>query len=292
MKRKRKGNVFRTQSDLKDFKKDKNYKRIGYVGEIKVCEQLFTIYGEGEIEISLSSSEGIDIIVYFKKPKKVITIEVKSSKYKEDYIKNTGFYGIPIKTKDFQYNFDLLAMVNFAPNIVNKNLVNFRKDEKCFILYFTLEDLDFLDPNPFMVIPPINLDYLKNLDKESESNYIAHINTFYNNFYKTIILPAEFIFKHINFMENLPSKYSNKISFPKWFGEQERCLYIRDYHKKIKSFYWEHIESNFDKLTNIQRIIDSIKNHSSWRFEENYPISEKNYCLNCDMKCPYAINQR
>ncbi len=56
-----------------------------------------------------------DLNIKFKEEVKPITIEVKSSAFKNDYYRNHWSYGVPIKIKDFDYKFDLLAMVNFIP---------------------------------------------------------------------------------------------------------------------------------------------------------------------------------
>lgn len=64
---------------------------------------------------------------------------MKSSAFKDDYFIKNWVYGVPIKAKDFNYEFDLLAMVNFIPpgetNSLGK-MSKIRSDYKNVSLYF------------------------------------------------------------------------------------------------------------------------------------------------------------
>ncbi|MBN1214495.1 MAG: hypothetical protein JXA99_03540 [Candidatus Lokiarchaeota archaeon] len=284
-------NLISSMEKLNEIQNEKNYSEIRNIGEMKVCEELLRQYGDNNIQIDISPSKGVDLIVYFIKLKKIINIEVKSTAFKNDYLKDMWIYGIPIKTKDFE-EFDLLAMVNFIPKIIKSNvnttqIEKYNDQKECVIFYFNQSDFNILLPSPFMILPSTNLMYLK----KSKDN-IGKIKRFFDNFYKGIVIPPEKIFDTCSFKEHLNFlKFKNCLNYPNWFGKNEECRYIREYHKSIRDFYEEIIIKDWDRIINIQKNINLLGNESLSKFKEFYPIND-NYCDTCKMDCRFRVIQR
>lgn len=268
--------------DVKDLLK--KYDKMSYIGELKVAEKLFLDFG-GEIKnIEWSPQEGIDLQVFFNNRTNPLLVEVKSSAFKNDYLKDCWIYGIPIKVKDFKGNFDILAMVNFFPpnkkNMFNSKNKKLRSDLKSEILFFHYHELKELDPNPYKIIPNTTLSKLKE---------ICGLKEAFSNFYKAILVESSFIFRIGNFNElNNNEKYKGKLSFPESFGYNEPCVYIRNYHASIRNFFQNIILDQGQRSMNLKNkvktILDKVKTIND--FKEAYEI-EENYCQSCKINCEY-----
>jgi len=251
---------------------------ISAIGELNVAIQFFIAFDKDNKKIQniqWQRRKGIDLIINFSDDSK-IKVEVKTSRLKKDYLRNFLIYGIPIKKKDFENKFDLLAMVNLKNDY-----------ETDHFLYFPFEIFNKLKPNPLNIIPKTTFmslfdkyQYDKNNPK---SGYIGKIlpRQVNNDSYKSIIIPGEY--------------QTNSTNFPEWFGKKEECAFIREYHLSIKQFYEQEILNNIELRKDLLAFCkNSIQLKKEKNFEEIY-ISEvyyENYCLNCSEKCLYTVNKR
>ena len=112
---------FSTEKQIRDKLKGYKPKLIGPIGEVAVALQFLDVFKD-KIESIDKRGDDVDLTIKFKDEEKPIAVEVKSSD------------GVPIKTKDFGYEFDLLAMVNFIlpdkTNSLGKNSSKIRSDSK------------------------------------------------------------------------------------------------------------------------------------------------------------------
>lgn len=276
-------NVLKNLIEVRDLIKEK--KRLRDIGELKVAEMFLEEFDLVINQIEYNPHENVDLKLSFKNNTNDIKVEVKSSSFKNDYINDMWWYGVPIKKKDFEYEFDLLAMVNFIPG---PNYSKKKDNNDCVILFFTYHDLKDLLPNPFMILPTTNFYKLK----KKENEFINHIKNFWNNFYKSINIEADLVFKAHNFVPK-GKKYQNKLKFPNWFGKNEECYYIKEYHESIRNFYESQIVKKWERRTNIKTMVLEAQSIKSLKkeFNEDYFL-EKNYCENCTMKCEYIPIRR
>ena len=151
--------IFNTKKQIEDKLKGYKPKSMGPIGEAVVALQFLDVFKD-KIESIDKSGNNVDLTIKFKDEETPITVEVKASAFKADYYRDHWVYGVPIKAKDFDYEFDLLAMVKFIPPDETNSLgkkSKIRKDYKNVTLYFMYNELESLLPNPFMYIPTTTL---------------------------------------------------------------------------------------------------------------------------------------
>jgi len=263
----------------------KNKNRLRDIGELKVAKTFFEEFGQNIKSIEYKSGKDVDLNVFFNNNPAGLKVEVKSSRFKDDYIKDMWWYGLPIKKKDFKYGFDLFAMVNFIPG---PNNLKRNDNNDCVILFFTYHELQDLLPNPFMILPTANFYNLKDKKKGNINN----IKSFWNNFYKSINMEGDLVFKKHGFIP-IEKKYDKKLKFPHWFGKNEICYYIKDYHDSILKFYESQIVKMWEKRTKLNAMILEAQSNRSLKkeFVEDYSL-EKDYCKNCTIRCEYIPIKR
>jgi hypothetical protein len=201
-------------------------------------------------------------------------VEVKSTSFKKDYFRSNFFFGVPVRKKDFDYSFDLLAVVNF----LREKKKNF--DDKCVILYFLYDELVKLRPhNPYRFIPYVNLERVLS-DK---------IKNFFNNYQIGIALESKFIFDKVNFSEH--NKTVEEISFPSWFGRDEGCEYVTRYHKSWRSFQEEEVKKKWDFRRDVVKATKMARKATTHnKFVETHDIDDL-ICRNCK-KCEFPLTKK
>ena len=242
---------FFTLSEVKNelnMRKNKEKPNISILGELNVAIQFFETFYDVFQEIKYiewKHREGIDLTIKFLN-RSDSKVEVKSSLLKKDDHLNNFIYSVPIKEKYFSNRSDFLAMVNF------KN--DFEVD---YYLYFPVEILEKIKPNPYYILPKT---ILTNLYKEYPCDK--------NKFYKEIIIPKSG-------------------QYPNWFGKKEKCPFIREYHLSLKQFYEEDIVKKREILSNLALFYQNGFKMKSKVFQEGHIHNgyHENFCLNCSEKC-------
>ncbi len=284
---------FSTIKQIKDKLKGYKPKSLGPIGEAVVALQFLNVFKE-KIDSIINSGNDVDLTIKFKDEEKPITIEVKSSAFKNDYYRNHWSYGVPIKTKDFDYEFDLLAMVNFIPPNKTNSLgqqSKIRDDYKNVILYFLYNELESLLPNPFMYIPTTTLLKLK-----SECGDINNFLTFFNNYYKDVNIDPAIVFDEAGFSwENykLHNKLKGEIGYPNWFSKSLGCKYLSNYAVNRRKFYEREIKSKWKKRIDLKQMVNNafINKPKKSKINEDYPV-DSSFCESCPQKCEYIPIKR
>ncbi len=236
-----------------------------------------------KIESIDKRGDDVDLTIKFKDEEKPITVEVKSSD------------GVPIKTKDFGYEFDLLAMVNFIlpdkTNSLGKNSSKIRSDYKNVTLYFMYNKLESLLPNPFMYIPTTTLIKLR-----KESHDLEDFLASFNNYYKGVIVDPTIIFDEIGFSWDnykLNNNLKGELGFPSWFNKSLSCKYLANYAANRREFYKREITSKWKERIDLNQMIENaiINKPKKSRINEEYPI-DLSFCKNCTQKCKYIPIKR
>ncbi len=277
---------FSTKKQIEDKLKGYKPKSIGPIGEAVVALQFLDVFKD-KIDSIDNSGNDVDLTIKFKDEEKPITIEVKSSAFKDDYYKNHWVYGVPIKAKDFDYEFDLLAMVNFIPPDETNSLgqkSKIRSDYKNITLYFMYNELDSLLPNPFMYIPTTTLLKLK-----TECSDIKNFLTFFNNYYKDVKVDPTIVFDEAGFSWDnykLNNNLKGELGFPSWFSNSLSCKYLANYAVKGREFYEREIISKWKERIDLTQMVENaIRNKpKKSRINEEYLI-DSNFCKNCTQKC-------
>lgn len=276
--------------------------QLSIVGELCVAKEFFKAFGKEIDQIKWSHRVGIDLEVKFTHSSESLKVEVKSSNFKMDFFQDLYLYGVPVKSKDFRNEFDLLAMVNFLPIFPEEKKSNIKPDlEKYFILCFPYNVFEKTKPNPYIFLPTTTLNNLKRKyeyrkSKNSErKGYIGRIKQFWNNYYKSIILEGNIINK-VNPNGNYEID-GEKLTFSYWFGQDEECPYIREYHDSLKKFYYEEVINKWEIRINLSKAVQIALNQQKNRFEETFikikdgkPLDgyfSTNFCINCSEKCQY-----
>jgi len=136
--------------------------QLSMVGELCVAKEFFKAFGKEIDKIKWSHRVGIDLEVKFTHSSESLKVEVKSSNFKMDFFHDLYLYGVPVKSKDFRNEFDLLAMVNFLPIFPEEKKSNIKPDlEKYFILCFPYNVFEKTKPNPYIFLPTTTLNNLK-----------------------------------------------------------------------------------------------------------------------------------
>ncbi|MBA7574991.1 hypothetical protein ES708_16807 [subsurface metagenome] len=279
------------RNKLKGYKPDS----MGLIGEAVVALQFHDIFKDKIDRIDKLGND-VDLTIKFKDEEKPITVEVKSSAFKDAYFRDYWVYGVPIKTKDFGYNFDLLAMVNFIPPDKNNSLGNnskkIRSDHKNVTLYFMYNELDSLLPNPFMYIPTTTLIKLREESRNSLKYFLAS----FNNYYKGVIVDPTIIFDEIGFSWDnykLNNNLKGKLGFPSWFNKSLSCKYLANYAVNRREFYERKITSKWKERIDLRQMVENaiINEPKKLKINEEYPI-DSNFCKNCVQKCKYITIKR
>ncbi len=284
---------FSTKEQVNEKLNGYNPNKIGNIGEAIVALQLHDVFGERIASINNSGKE-VDLTIKLKDEEEPITIEVKSSAFKKDYYRNHWAYGVPIKTKDFNYKFDLLAMVNFIPPNKSNSLgqkSKIRSDYKNVTLYFMYNELESLLPNPFIYIPTTTLLKLK-----TECNDIKNFRTFFNNYYRDVQVDPIIVFDEVNFSwENykLTNNLKGDLGFPRWFDKSLSCKYLADYAVNRREFHEKEIKNKWRERIDLEQMVDkSIINISKKsKINEEYDIN-LSFCKNCAQKCEVIPKKR
>ncbi|MCP6718624.1 MAG: hypothetical protein KJI71_00145 [Patescibacteria group bacterium] len=284
---------FSTKKQIKDKLKGYKPKSMGPIGEAIVALQFLNVFKE-KIENIINSGNNVDLTIKFKDDAKQITVEVKSSAFKNDYYRNHWSYGVPIKVKDFDYEFDLLGMVNFIPPDKTNSLgqkSKVRSDYKNVTLYFMYSELESLLPNPFMYIPTTTLLKLK-----TECSDIYNFLTFFNNYYKDVTVDPTIVFDEVGFSWDnykLNNKLKGELGFPSWFDKTLSCKYLASYAVNKREFYKREVISKWKERIDLRQMVDKAINNKSKksRIYEEYPI-DSSFCKNCPQKCKYILVDR
>lgn len=284
---------FSTKKQIKDKLKGYKPKSMGPIGEAVVALQFLDVFGE-KIESIDNSGNDVDLTIKFKDEEKPITVEVKSSAFKGDYFRDHWVYGVPIKAKDFDYEFDLLAMVNFIPPDETNSLgkkSKIRSDYKNVTLYFMYNELESLLPNPFMYIPTTTLLKLK-----TECSDIKNFHTLFNNYYKGVKIDPTIVFDEIGFSWDnykLINNMKGELGFPSWFNKSLSCKYLANYAVNGREFYEREITSKWKERIDLNQMVENaiINRPKKSRINEEYPI-DSNFCKNCTQKCKYIPIKR
>lgn len=277
---------FSTQKQIIDKLNGYKSKSIGPIGEGIVALQFLDKFKD-KIENINNSGKNVDLTIKFKDQEKPITVEVKSSAFKDDYFRNNWIYGVPIKTKDFNYEFDLLAMVNFIPPEKNNPLGKSRKirsDYRNVTLYFMYNDLESLPPNPFMFIPTTTLLKLK-----TECSDIENFRTFFNNYYKGLKVDPTIVFDEVGFSWDsykLNNNLKGELGFPSWFNKYLSCKYLANYAVNDREFHEREIINKWKRRIDLKIMVENaiINRLNKLRINEEYFI-DSSYCKNCPQKC-------
>jgi len=284
---------FTTKKQVKDKLDGYNPKSMGKIGEAVVALQFHDVF-KSNIENIKSRGNDVDLTIKFKEVQKSITVEVKSSAFKGDYFRDYWVYGVPIKAKDFNYNFDLLAMVNFIPPDESNSLgekSKIRRDHKNVTLYFMYNELESLLPNPFMYIPTTTLLKLKN-----ECVDIGNFRNLFNNYYKGVIVDPKIVFDEAGFSWDnfkLTSNFKDKIGFPSWFNEFLSCKYLANYAVNGREFHEREIRSKWKERIDLTQMVKKaiINKPKKSKINEEYFI-DSSFCKNCIQKCEFIPIKR
>lgn len=170
-------------------KKINSGRMINKRAEQYVVKELVKIYKNKVAKIKYGIGKGPDIEICFgreTKAKKIISIEVKASKYKKDYqylydkktnssnkrgvyykYKYLEMFGNVLRVKDFdnkgQLKADILAFIMFEGNRAKKTL------------YFTRKDVRNIAPNYFTIIPSFRI-HNRIIKASGEGGYLPVIN--------------------------------------------------------------------------------------------------------------------
>jgi hypothetical protein len=277
---------FSTEKQIEDKLKEYKPKSTGPIGEAIVALQFLDVFKD-RIESIDNSGKDVDLAIKFKDEEKEFKVEVKSSTFKSDYFVDHWIYGVPIKNKDFDYKFDLLAMVNFIPPNESDTLgenSKIRRDYKNITLYFIYNELESLPSNPFMFIPTTTLLKLK-----KECNDIKNFLNFFNNYYKGLKVDPTIVFKEAGFSwENykLNNNWKGELGFPSWFNSKLSCKYLADYAIKDREFYEREIVIKWKKRINLPLMVQNalINKSKKTKINEEYLI-DSSYCKKCAQKC-------
>jgi len=284
---------FSTKKQINDKLKNYKPKSIGKIGEAVVALQFLDVFKD-KIDKIDSSGIDVDLVIKFKDREKPITVEVKSSAFKSDYFINSWIYGVPIKSKDFNYEFDLLAMVNFIPPNETNSLgkeSKIRNDYNNVTVYFMYNELESLPPNPFMFIPTTTLLKLK-----TECDDIKNFRTFFNNYYKGVKIDPKIVFDEAGFSWDnykLNTNWKGELGFPSWFDKSLSCRYLANYAVNDREFYEREIIGKWKKRINLTLMIENaiINIPKKSRINEEYLV-DSSFCKNCSQKCGYIPIKR
>jgi hypothetical protein len=284
---------FSTEKQIRDKLNGYKPKSMGPIGEAIVALQFLDIFKE-KIDRIDKSGDNVDLTIKFKDEENPITVEVKSSAFKGDYFRDYWVYGVPIKTKDFDYKFDLLAMVNFIPPDKTNSLEKsskIRNDYKNVTLYFMYNELESLLPNPFMYIPTTTLIKLK-----KECDDIKDFLALFNNYYKGVKVDPTIVFDEIGFSWDnykLNNNLKGKLGFPSWFNKSLSCKYLANYAVNGREFYEREITSKWKERIDLKQMVEKaiINEPNKSKINEEYPI-DSSICKNCIQKCKYIPIKR
>ena len=284
---------FSTKKQIEDKLRGYKPKSIGPIGEAVVALQFLDVFKE-KIDSIDNSGKDVDLAIKFKDEEKPFTVEVKSSAFKSDYFINNWIYGVPIKAKDFDYEFDLLAMVNFIPPNETNSLgkkSKVRRDYKNVTLYFMYNELESLPSNPFMFIPTTTLLKLK-----KECSDIKNFRTFFNNYYKGVKVDPTIVFDEAGFSWDnfiLNNNWKGELGFPSWFNKSLSCKYLANYAVNDREFYEREILSKWKKRIDLTLMIENaiINKPNKSRIKEEYLI-DSTFCKNCTQKCEFIPIRR
>lgn len=294
----------------------KSTKTLSSWGEKLVALDFFNQFGDRIEYIERQKTPDWKIVF---KDKTEIGVEVKSSSFKDDYVDDHWFFGIPLKKKDLEPNVDLIAMVNSFHfyRKLNKNENRIREiygghiqdnlntssinsdgkkehETESLILYFNKLDIKPINLFPFLKIPIAFLVEIlsKNNNMNFKREYFSKIRNFKDAklliFNKAIILNGNLV---INTKYN--THYNDIIGeYPDWFGKKEECLLIQKYHNSIRLFV-DRISNNMQKFlgSNLEAIINNLENMKldQLNYTQKYNNCEEN-CVNFN-KCKLLIKQ-
>ena len=132
---------------------------------------------------------------------------------------------------------------------------DFTSKTKTFVLFFKKSDIEKLPFNPlYKISNPLLLE----LQGKSKNRFLREYKKINNNnlqiFYKTIIFDGNSIFGALDSKK----KWTHELaSFPKWFGEEEECHLIRNFHRRLKEFS-NHAMRNLNKYQKFEEIVKEI----------------------------------